>query len=61
MVELHAAPMLTKYGKKSKPFFEVVDWRGGKVEDTPKQIEKVSQESGKRTPTERAFDDQIPW
>jgi hypothetical protein len=56
MVELHAAPMLTKYGKKSKPFFKVIDWRGG-GEVEPKQIE----ESKKGTPTERAFDDQIPW
>ena len=62
VVELHAAPMLTKFGKKSKPQFKVVDWRGGKVEDAPKQIENSSQESIKKsTPTERAFDDQIPW
>jgi hypothetical protein len=27
VVELHAAPMQTKFGKKSKPIFKVVDWR----------------------------------
>jgi hypothetical protein len=27
VVELQAAPMLTKFGKKSKPWFKVVDWR----------------------------------
>jgi hypothetical protein len=63
VVELHAAPMLTKFGKKSKPQFKVVDWRGGgKVEDAPKQIEHSSSpESRKSTPAERVFDDQIPW
>jgi hypothetical protein len=27
VVELQAAPMLTKFGKKSKPWLKVVDWR----------------------------------
>lgn len=29
LVELQAAPMLTKFGKKSRPFFKVIGWRGG--------------------------------
>ena len=29
LVELHAEPWLTKFGRKSKPFFKVIDWRGG--------------------------------
>jgi hypothetical protein len=29
VVELLAAPMMTKFGKKSKPLFKVVDWRNG--------------------------------
>jgi hypothetical protein len=29
VVELRAAPWLTKHGRKSRPFFKVVDWRGG--------------------------------
>ena len=28
LVELHAEPWLTKFGRKSKPFFKVIDWRG---------------------------------
>jgi hypothetical protein len=29
VVELRAAPMLTKFGRKSKPWFKVVGWRSG--------------------------------
>ena len=29
LVELHAEPWMTKFGRKSKPFFKVVGWRGG--------------------------------
>jgi hypothetical protein len=55
VVELHAAPMLTKFGRKSKPFFKVVDWRGGETTTTP-QIEDKSSSK-----TERVFDDEIPF
>jgi hypothetical protein len=39
VVELHAAPMPTKFGKKSKPLFKVVDWVGGASDNESKQIE----------------------
>ena len=29
IVELHAEPWPTKFGRKSKPYFKVVGWRGG--------------------------------
>jgi hypothetical protein len=29
LVELHAEPWMTRFGRKSKPFFKVVGWRGG--------------------------------
>jgi hypothetical protein len=29
IVELHAEPWPTKFGRKSKPFFKVMGWRGG--------------------------------
>ena len=29
LVELHAEPWLTKFGRKSKPFFKVINWQGG--------------------------------
>ena len=28
LVELHAEPWMTRFGRKSKPFFKVVDWPG---------------------------------
>jgi hypothetical protein len=36
VVELQSAPMLTKFGKKSKPWFKVIDWRfPSSVSDAP--------------------------
>ena len=29
LVELHSEPWLTKFGRKSKPFFKVINWNGG--------------------------------
>jgi hypothetical protein len=31
VVELDAVPMQTKYGRKSKPFFKVIGWKGGEL------------------------------
>ena len=36
IVELGAAPMQTKYGRKSKPVFKIVKWYGG--DNAPKEI-----------------------
>jgi hypothetical protein len=59
VVELCAAPMQTKFGRKSKPLFKVVEWRkgGSLVEnDEPQpQLEHASSKSAK------ALDDDIPW
>jgi hypothetical protein len=54
VVELRAAPMLTKHGKKSKPWFKVVDWRGGGMPDAP-QIEHTIGNGA----TGKAIDDEI--
>jgi hypothetical protein len=55
VVELCAAPMATKFGKKSKPHFKVVEWRGGApVEEAPMQIAHVAE-------SENAFADEIPF
>jgi hypothetical protein len=61
LVELRAAPMLTKFGKKSKPFFKVVDWHNGGVSsdsnsDTTSLIENKS-----KTITEKVLDDDLPF
>jgi hypothetical protein len=63
VVELHAAPMLTKFGKKSKPFFKVIDWQGGEQSNqrpAPALIESKPSASA-RTESGRAFDDEIPF
>ena len=65
IVELRAAPMLTKFGRKSRPWFKVVDWRRGgdgvpssSNGGTPPQLEHQS-----NTPAEtaQALDDEIPF
>jgi hypothetical protein len=63
VVELHAAPMLTKFGRKSKPFFKVVDWcKDGTLEgEAPLQIEpKGKGGEGNGGPT-GPLDDAIRW
>jgi hypothetical protein len=61
LVELHAAPMQTKFGKKSKPFFKIVEWRGVERsnEDQPKLI--VGNSGMPASKEGNAFDDTIPW
>src|SRR5262249_39161451 len=31
IVELRSAPMMTKFGKRSRPMFKVVGWKGGEA------------------------------
>jgi hypothetical protein len=40
VVSLEAAPMLTRFGKKSKPVFRIVDWKaaGSGVWEEQKQL-----------------------
>jgi hypothetical protein len=67
LVELHAEPWMTKFGRKSKPFFKVIGWRGG----GPEVIDRHGGEprNGGPTPalveastmTSRSMDDEIPF
>jgi hypothetical protein len=65
VIRLDCAPFQTKYGMKSKPLFEVVDWQGGetrkaKADDSPAGAEQTkpdSSEWGKRD----EIDDEIPF
>ena len=60
VVELHAAPMQTKFGKKSKPHLKVVGWSGGERDvEQPKQIEHVDAEV--IAETINPFDDEIDF
>jgi hypothetical protein len=56
LIELQAQPHQTKFGRKSKPFFKVIEWRGDDLAPpttapTPKPLPAPA----------NAFDDQIPW
>jgi hypothetical protein len=53
LVELCASPMITKFGRKSKPHLKVVDWRNTGAEN----VEEISD----RTESERALDDELPF
>src|SRR5262245_5990447 len=65
IVELHASPMLTKFGRKSRPWFKVVGWRsvgdgapspsnGG----TPPQL---AHQSNAAAEAAQVLDDEIPF
>jgi hypothetical protein len=67
VVELRAAPMLTKFGRKSKPWFKVVGWRSGGSDEangasspdgTPPPLKQVSNAA---TETAQVLDDDIPF
>jgi len=57
--------MLTKFGRKSRPWFKVVDWRRGgdgapspSNDGTPPQLEHQSNATAE---TAQALDDEIPF
>jgi hypothetical protein len=55
LVELQSEPWLTKFGRKSKPFFKVIDWRGGEPRNggpTPAMVEGS---------TVRSIDEEVPF
>jgi hypothetical protein len=70
VVELRHAPMMTKFGKKSKPLFKVVDWRmSGGFESTSKaaapapqiDVNKPAQIEARPAQSARDLDDEIPF
>jgi hypothetical protein len=59
VVVLQSAPMTTKFGKKWKPVFQIVDWVGGDgaAQPPPKPGTKLIE----GTASNREFDDSIPF
>jgi hypothetical protein len=53
IVELRAAPMMTRFGKKSKPQFKIVSWKQPD-EDEVRAIEHQPAKNGD-------LNDEIPW
>jgi hypothetical protein len=59
VVELRAAEMLTKFGRKSKPIFKVVSW---KAADGAAPVERqISVSEAKKEVDRREMDDDIPF
>ena len=60
LVELRAAEMPTKFGKKSKPVFKVVGWKTADQEPIPAERQITAQQA-KREVDEAEMDDEIPF
>jgi hypothetical protein len=62
LVELASAPMVTKFGRKSKPFFKVVGWKhNGSESNVVAQIEPPKPRPATAAKTAELVDDNIPW
>ena len=59
VVTLGSAPMQTKFGKKWRPVFQIVDWVGG--DGTAEARPKPELKMIPGTTNERALDDSIPY
>jgi hypothetical protein len=57
VVVLESAPMTTRFGKKWKPVFKVVDWVGGGVNEAEPAKPKLVANNE----SNRLLDDEIPW
>jgi hypothetical protein len=58
LVELQAQPHITKFGRKSKPFFKIIEWRG---DDLAEPALKPKPLPAPPTAGEAVLDDSIPW
>jgi hypothetical protein len=60
LVELQAQPHITKFGRKSKPFFKIIEWRGDDLAmAAPASALKALPASAPASAN--AFEDEIPW
>jgi hypothetical protein len=58
LVELQAQPHITKFGRKSKPFFKIIEWRG---DDLGTSAPPAPTALPPTAVAENAFSDEIPW
>jgi hypothetical protein len=67
IIELRWVEMPTQYGRKTKPLFEVVDWRRGEGAEPPppsapeRARGQMTIESGRRAMSSNPIDDDIPF
>jgi hypothetical protein len=61
IVELRAAEMPTKFGRKSKPVFKVVGWKSASGE-APAPVERqITAQQAKKEVDQQEMDDSIPF
>src|SRR5262245_48388982 len=61
IVELRAAEMPTKFGKKSKPLFKIVGWRTADAEKPAPAERQITAQAAKHEVERREMDDEIPF
>jgi hypothetical protein len=67
IVKLKWAEWPTRHARKTKPLFEIVDWRRSEGAETPppsapeRQRGSVTIESGRRAPARQEIDDEVPF
>src|SRR5262249_25212120 len=62
VVELRAAEMPTKFGRKSKPVFKVVGWKSASGGEQPAPVERqITAKQGEEEVYRKEMDDEIPF
>lgn len=61
IVELRAAEMPTKFGRKSKPIFKIVGWKSAGGEASAPVERQISAQAAKKEIDQHEMDDEIPW
>jgi hypothetical protein len=61
IVELRAAEMPTRHGRKSKPVFKIVAWRTADNEQHAPVERQITARQAEREVAQRDMDDEIPW
>jgi hypothetical protein len=61
IVELRAAEMPTKYGRKSKPVFKIVAWKAADTSDAVPAEKQITVQKAEEEVRRREMDDEIPF
>jgi hypothetical protein len=61
IVELHAAEMPTKYGRKSRPVFKIVEWKTADAGEPAPAERQITAQEAKQTIDHHDMDDEIPF
>jgi hypothetical protein len=61
IVELRAAEMPTKYGRKSKPVFKIVEWKTADAEQAAPVERQITMQKAKQEVARNDMDDEVPF